>query len=148
MRLHPYFPVDSIEFALRIAGVALAGVSFAFAIHMVRDSNRKPDIAGIEHLAIYAKPIRGAPPRAQSAQTANIDYTPVGATRGAFLAENLVGFELLEAAPGLATIRTPQGRLARVAPGVKLAGVGAILSIDRRQGKWVVATQAGLIRQR
>jgi hypothetical protein len=147
MRARQFFRIDTTDFILRSAGVALAGGSLAFAAHMLGDPNRRPEIVGMEHLAIYAKPARPAP-RPETLARAEIDYTPVGATRGAFSEIDVVGFDLIEAAPGQAVIRTPQGRVTRVAPGARLAGVGAILSIQRRDGKWIVATQAGLIRQR
>lgn len=148
MRVRSFFRVDATDTALRSVGVALAGGSLAFAAHMLSEPDRKPGIVGLEHLAIYAKPTTSTARRPQTLARGQIDYTPVGATRGVFSEVNVAGFDLVDAAPGRAVLRTPQGRVTRVAAGERLAGVGEIFSIERRDGKWVVATQAGLIRQR
>lgn len=147
MPLRNFFRIDGTDVLLRATGVALAGGSLTFAAHMTADPDRKPQIVGVEHLAIYAKPATSAARRAQLEARAGVDYTPVGSTRSAFPDSNLVGFDLIEAASGRATIRTPQGRVTRVSSGAKLAGVGEIVSIHQRNGKWVVVTQAGLIQQ-
>lgn len=148
MRFPWWASVDKTELALRFAGVALASGSVAFATHMMGAGDRRPQITGVEHLAIYARPATSKAQRARVDPREKVDFTPVGAIRKDAPEIVLGDFELIGAAPGAATIRTPQGRVARVAPGARLAGVGAVLSIERRGGKWVVATQAGLIRER
>lgn len=140
--------IDRTEAMLRVTGVALAGGSVAFAAHMLGKADRDPQFVGLEHLAIYARPTSSAPSRYPPLGSAEIDYTPVGSTRRN-LPETVLGdFELIKASATAATIRTPQGRIARVSPGVKLPGVGEVVSIRRRDNKWVVVTQGGLICER
>lgn len=147
MRAHRFLRIDNADLGLRVAGVALALGSSAFAALMVMDPNRKPEITGLEHLAIYARPTKSVAQKPQLSARANVDYTPVGTTRSAFPDSSLVGYDLLAVSSEEATIRTPQGRVTRVTPGARLPGVGEIVSIHRREGKWVVITQSGLIQQ-
>jgi hypothetical protein len=140
--------VDRIDVALKFAGVALASGSLFFASEMMSVSDQKPKINGIEHFAIYARPARHAAAHEPQKRDANIDFTPVGSTRNALPPSIMVGYEILEASRESALIRLPAGRILRVNPGRPIAGLGNVISIQQRQGKWVVATQSGSIRQR
>jgi len=148
MRLPRLPHVDTTEAALRITGVALAGGSVVFAAHMVGRSDRDPQIIGIEHLAIYARPATSASMRPRVARSENIDYTPVSSIRGGFPTTTLTDFELIEASSVRATIRTPLGRVTQVTPGARLSGIGEVVSIAQRNGKWIVTTQSGIICER
>lgn len=73
------------ESAMRIVGLVLAIGAAAFASHMISDTDRVPQFAGLEHLSIYSKPTRSSARRVETErQTASlrnpaIDYAPVGA---------------------------------------------------------------------
>lgn len=134
------------ETAVRAVGVALAIGSTAFAAFMISDAERKPQFAGIEHLAIYSRPTVIAAQRAQTQvadQRSKVDYTPVGS-----IAEQqeptIPGFLLLEVRSGAALVQTPNS-IVRVSPGDVLAGLGRITSFERRGEKWVVVTQSGIV---
>lgn len=133
---------DVADLGLRLFGLSLAGGSVMFAAHMLGQPERKPDIYGMEHLAIYAKP---AAPTTQAASGANIDYTPTGATKSAVDSE--APLEILDASPTAATLRTTRG-VKRVAPGDRLGRLGRIVSIELQNGKWAVVAQAGVVRAR
>lgn len=137
--------VDS-DAALGIAGVSLALGSVLFAIDMNANTNRKPDIAGLQHLAIYAKPSSTQDKRRTTPR--EIDFAPVGSTRGNFSRIALAGYEVLEASRDHAIIRLPEGRVARVSAGDRLPQIGEIVSIRQRMGKWAVVTSAGVLEQR
>jgi hypothetical protein len=44
------------ELMLRGVGLSLAGLSTAFAIHMISNEDHVPEFPGIEHLSIFSKP--------------------------------------------------------------------------------------------
>ena len=146
MRSFNFLGLDRTEAAFGLIGLSLATGSIIFAVGMVTAPDREPEIVGIEHLAIYAKPSRASQPR-PGEPAAGVDYTPIGSTRR-YAERILPGYEVLDAKPDGATIRSPEGRVIRVTPGARLAGVGGVASIHLRDGKWVIITQAGLIRER
>jgi hypothetical protein len=148
MRLRSHLPVDRTDAALKFFGVALAGGSLVFASTMMSVPQREPKINGIEHFAIYAKPASHATVHEPLRRQANIDYTPVGSTRKALPPSVMAGYEILEVSHGTALIRLPEGRIMRVAPGERIAGLGGVTSIQQRQGKWIVATPSGAIKER
>lgn len=139
---------DPSDAGLRLAGLMLATGSCAFAAHMLSDSDRQPEFAGLEHLAIFAKPTTPTtrrPPVEIAAGRGAIDYTPIGTAGGKDTKNLLVGYVLLDATAISALIRTPDGAVIRGAPGETLAGVGRILSIQPRGGRWRVVTTMGVI---
>jgi len=141
------FRIDRTEAMLRLAGVTLASGSVLFAAHMLSSSEVEPSITGIQHLAIYARPAVTAQLRAQRLRP-NIDYTPIGSTQSLEQQSSLTGYQLVEATPGSALIRIPEGRVVRILSGARLPGIGEIRAVELRGGEWVVVTQAGLIRER
>lgn len=129
---------------LKLTSLALAGASLAFAISMTVSPPSRPQIHGMEHLSIYARPTR----RSWETKTAgapSIDYRPVGSLRKS-AAPPLTGYEILRAAPEGATLRTPEGRVARVSRGSRIAGLGLVLTIERQGTDWMIRTEAGVIR--
>jgi hypothetical protein len=133
----------SSEALLRGVGVALAAGSLAFATREVSRSSTEPDIAGLEHLAIYAKPTSRAPqPRRQDRE---IDYMPVGVTHSRAASAMLGAYEVVEASSDAALVRLPEGRVQRVTPGAHIAGLGVVTAIRQSAQKWIVVTQAGII---
>ena len=130
------------EAGLRALGVLLAIGSTGFAAHMIANSDRTPQIAGIEHLAIYARPTRSAMRRVDPTAT-GVDPTPVGAI--AESGEPLAGFTLLQASDGAAVVETPGGRRVTLGVGERLEGLGRILAIEKRGQRWVLAAQKGVV---
>lgn len=147
MRFQTFAIVDLSEFALRGAGVGLAAASLVFAIHEASTVVDAPHIAGMEHLAIYARPTTRNAASAVREEKPGIDYTPVGSTRMRAAAGVLVDYEIVEASAGEALIRLPEGRVQRVTPGSRIAGLGRVLSIRQASRNWVVVTEAGALRQ-
>jgi hypothetical protein len=147
MRFLKIRPAEPLDAGLRLVGVSLAGGSLAFAFHMTTAPDRAPEIAGIEHLAIYARPASSTALQKGRA-VRDVDFTPIGSTRSAHPERILPGYEILEADGQSATIRLPEGRVTRVTSGSRLAGLGAVSSIKQRGGKWAIVTQAGLILER
>lgn len=139
------------EMVLRSVGVALAVASTAFAAYMIADVERQPQFAGLEHLAIYARPNTSAGVRRSQTQIAavadqqsKVDYTPVGSISEQHQDQPVPGFVLLGVRSGTAVIRSKTS-VVRVARGDVVEGLGRIVSIERRGGKWVVLTTSGLV---
>jgi hypothetical protein len=143
----PQLPrIDLAEVALKLTGVSLAVASIAFASHMLSDPGHAPRIVGVEHLAIYARPARhNAPQIAAAAPPTGIDYTPVGGIRKMAPGALLAGYEILDAGADWALLRLPEGRIMRAPRGARIVGLGRVLDIERRGGKWAVVTERGLI---
>lgn len=139
--------VDRTDAALGLAGVTLATGSAVFAAQMVLSPDRKPEISGLEHFAIYARPSLSSA-RQESRSAPGVDYTPVGATRRGNAAPRMTDYEILEATQASALLRLPEGRITRVSTGTRLPGLGAVVSIARRNGKWMIVTRAGAIMER
>lgn len=139
----PQLPrVDFAELGLKITGVALAAGSIAFAAHMMSDPGHAPRITGVEHLAIYAQPARRS---GQQPIHPGVDYTPVGSIGKRTNGASLAGYEIIDAAADWALLRLPEGRILRVWRGGRVSGLGGVLRIDRRGGKWLVVTERGVI---
>jgi hypothetical protein len=144
MRSNRYERLISSDFMLRGAGVALAAGSLAFAAQQLSRPTQ-PQIAGLEHLAIYARPASrvAQPLRRERA----IDYTPIGSTHSHVSGALLGAYEIVEASGDSALVRLPEGRIQRVAPGSRIAGLGSVTGIRRSAQGWIVITQSGVIRQ-
>ena len=143
--------VGHAEATLRLFGLALAIGATAFASHMIADTDRRPQFAGLEHLSIFSKPTRSAARRVEKdGRTAavrgpGIDYTPVGAVSRSNIERSSSGFVLVEATPDFAILQTPRGGRVRVSRGDTLEGLGRVYAIERRGGQWVVVTSNGVI---
>ncbi len=145
----PQLPtIDLAEIGLKFTGVALAGGSVAFAAHMMSDPSHPPRITGVEHLAIYAKPSKHAAQSADRPPGPGIDYTPVGSIAKNSNPSILAGYEILDASSDWALVRRPEGRIVRVLLGGRMGGVGRLLAIEQRGGKWALVTERGVIRAR
>lgn len=148
MRIPQLPQLDLSEAGLKLTGVALAGGSLAFAAHMMSDPGREPRINGIEHLAIFSKPANHAISRMREQPARGIDDTPVGSVPKKRSSTMLTGYEIIDAAPDWALLRLPEGRIARVVRGARVAGLGGVVAIERRGGKWTLLTEGGVIRAR
>lgn len=143
--------VGHTEATLRLFGLALAIGAAAFASHMISDTDRQPQFAGLEHLSIFSKPTRTAARRVEkdgqiaAVRGPGIDYTPVGSVSRSNIERSSSGFVLVEATPDFATLQTPRGGRVRVSRGDTLEGLGRVYAIERRGGQWVVVTSNGVI---
>lgn len=138
-------PGDFSDLILRMTGVSLAVGSIAFATHMMSNPSHPPRVTGIEHLAIYAKPSNRAAARMQQTPAQGIDTMPVGAIARGKPSAVLSSYEVLDASAEWAVVRLPEGRIARVARGGRIAGLGGVIAIERRIGGWALLTESGLI---
>lgn len=138
-----------------LTGVVLATASMAFAVHMISDTDRKPEFSGIEHLAIFSRPTRPARVRdvdiasggTQQNGARQIDYAPVGSIRRPHAERALTAITLIEASPEHALIRLPDGKIAQLSRGDHIPGVGQILEIAAKEGRWIVTTERGRLLQ-
>jgi len=145
VQIHWFVHGDVAETALRAIGVALAGGSVVFAAHTTGANSGQPQIHGAEHFAIYARQKSGG---ARKPERLDIDNTAASGVQRAATTVFRDDYEIVEAAAPSARIRSPQGRIMTVAPGMKYPVLGKVLSISERNGKWSVAADYGVIRQR
>ncbi|PWB94331.1 hypothetical protein [Methylosinus sporium] len=135
------------ELALRTTGVGLAVVSTAFAAYMISDVERRPQFAGLEHLAIYSRPTVIAAKRIQTQladQRGPVDYTPVGSIGEPQSETGVPGFSLLSVRSGVALLQTPTA-IVKVSPGDVVEGLGRVAALERHGEKWALVTAGGVI---
>ncbi len=137
--------MDRWEAGLKLTGLALASGSIVFAAYMISDYKGEPRITGIEHLAIYSKPALHLALRQQDKPPAELDRMPVGSIGNGESGAALTGYEILKASRDEALLRLPQGRIIRVSSGSRIAGLGAVIAIERQAGKWSLVTEGGVI---
>ncbi|MBG0808595.1 hypothetical protein IY145_04325 [Methylosinus sp. H3A] len=147
-RTPPSRPARAIgETALRTAGVGLAVVSTAFAAYMISDAERRPQFAGLEHLAIYSRPTVIAAKRIQTQiadQRGKVDFTPVGSIGEPQSEASVPGFSLLSVRSGVALLQTPNA-IVKVSPGDLVDGLGRVMALERRGEKWALVTAGGVV---
>ncbi|WP_018264587.1 hypothetical protein [Methylosinus sp. LW4] len=147
-RTPPMRPTRDIgELALRTVGVALAVVSTGFAGYMISDAERRPQFAGLEHLAIYSRPTVIAAKRIQTQiadQRGKVDFTPVGSIGEAQSEVGVPGFALLSVRSGVALLQTPNA-IIKVSPGDLVEGLGRVTALERRGEKWALVSSAGVV---
>ncbi|MGO9673879.1 MAG: hypothetical protein ACLPSF_06870 [Methylocella sp.] len=162
----------TIDHGLVAAGVAAAIGSASFASFMIARDNSHPLFGGIEHLMIFAQPIGASgsqrPPSPEPASTRSVDYDATGSINrppppragadGAgrpqsaredagqpdSMAAPVKGYVLRFTRKGAMVVDGPKGSFA-AAPGIVLPDRGRILSIQNRNGRWVVLTENGVI---
>jgi hypothetical protein len=140
------------EIAIRAVGMALAGLSVAFAVYMLAYGGGKMRVNGVEYLAIFAQP-RGAtgeepaikatalPPTA-AAPIIDIAATgSLGAPSGK-AAQDSRPAEIVAARADRVWLRI-DGAIRSAAPGDSVAGVGRISAIVERNGGWIVLDDKG-----
>jgi hypothetical protein len=145
----------AVNAALRGVGFALAGLSLLFAVEMLRKPH-EPYIPGLQYLAIFAQPNSSAskaarlpsPPAYGSSKTPNsVDYTstasiPERKQKKEALGE-LATYEILGATQEVAWLRRGS-EIVQVRRGDYVPGIGRILSIEERAGRWrLVVENAG-----
>jgi hypothetical protein len=156
----------TVNHGLIAAGVTAAIGSASFAGFMLTRNNSHPLFGGIEHLMIFAQPIGGAESHRRLIESNShwsFDYNATGSIdrteprragidgappRDGDKAESprtpIKEYVLRFARRGAVVVQGPKGNFA-AAPGVMLPGAGRILSIQNRNGRWVVQTENGII---
>jgi hypothetical protein len=175
-RARPRRRLFTSERGLGLAGLALAVASGSFAAYMIRDNGRQPHFSGAEYLTVFAKltpsgrpsPDGWARPDLPTADPAEADDlatasiprkivpgadegsdapAPSRLNPGAFApGATLREYVLRSVTKGVALIESPEG-LREVRVGTILPYAGLVTSIERRDGKWVIITSRGLIRE-
>jgi hypothetical protein len=140
------------EIAIRAVGMALAGMSAAFAIYMLAYGGGRTRINGLEHLAIFAQPrgnAGGAPPAdALAPATANGGFAVDMAATGSFAAAagkaapESRPIEIVAARADRVWLRI-DGALRSAVPGDTVPGVGHIGAIVARDGGWALLDDKG-----
>ncbi|WP_041367398.1 hypothetical protein [Methylocella silvestris] len=146
------------------AGVVVAVGSVSFAAVMISRDNSHPLFGGVEHLMIFAQPIGGSHNHSEPAESQKhpVDYSATGsidqsghmdvaagaAKRGETSAAAprgaLKGYVVSFSAKDAIMVQSAKGSFA-AAPGTALPDAGRILSIENRNGRWVVVTERGTI---
>jgi hypothetical protein len=164
----------TVDHGLVAAGLAAAIGSASFAGFMIARDNSHPLFGGIEHLMIFAQPIGGSDsrrrPLLEQATTRSVDYDATGsinrpppprasvegagsrhdaslpddADKPDSMGGSVKGYALRFTRKGAIVVEGPKGSYA-AAPGVVLPDRGRILSIQNRNGRWVVLTENGMI---
>jgi hypothetical protein len=151
--------------AIITAGIFTAVASAGFASYMVSTDHSHPVFNGIEHLTIFARPSGGIdrPIEARMQRPSDdqgVDFTATGTIPGEAASSAppdyvlpalgardgpvIKGFTLRGVSGNVAMVETAQG-IYRVEPGTTLPGAGRVLSVQWRQGKFVVVTTLGVI---
>lgn len=133
---------DQSDAGLKLFGIALATMSASFAFVMTTAPSSTPRIHGMEHLSIYARPANRSWGRKRP--DTQIDYKPIGSVKKS-KGPALIGYEILEASAESAVLRMPEGRVAKVSRGGRIARLGVVRAIEQRGGSWVITTEAGEI---
>lgn len=158
--------VSTVDKVLVALGVGAAMTSAGFAALMMTTDHSRPLFGGIEHLMIFAQPLRGADPavtaRVDEAPRAGIDYSATGSVRPNEAqngqrpleaprlptTEPVIGSYVVEEADLISAVVEGHGTAYRVHPGSPLPGAGHVLAIEQRNHKWVVVTTRGVILDR
>jgi hypothetical protein len=163
-RKHGFSAVDRAVVAV---GILTAVASASFATYMATTDHQHPVFGGVEHLMIFARPNRGPnrpliaripapgddqgidfratgtiPGEAKEAVAPN--YTLPGT--GSRVEEILAEFTLQGVSGNVAMIENANG-IYRVETGSALPGGGRVLGVEWRQGRFVVVTTRGIIRE-
>jgi hypothetical protein len=140
--------VLTYERGLGIAGLALALASGSFASYMISDTGRQPHFSGAEYLTVFAK-LAPTQHKGVSPSDEPDDISTATVSNAAFAADatgTSRTYVLRSVTQGTALIESPEG-LREVRPGAILPNLGLVSSIELRQGRWVVVTSRGLIRE-
>jgi hypothetical protein len=143
----------TIDHAIAGSGVLAACCSVTFAGYMISDRTRQPYFPGIQYLSIFARPNHGVEVAAHApdataadsqAAKAGVDPTPTGSITAAKtdLIEGASRLRLLAANQDIAWIESDKG-FRQVKPGDILPGLGRVLSITERGGRWLVHIEGG-----
>lgn len=171
-RLVPKRPVpqkpsglSTVDRTVVAAGICMAVASASFATYMVSTDHSHPTFPGADHLMLFAQPSRGLSQRLiarvpGARDDSGIDYTATGAIPDNDAAvpqplytlpsinvprdQIIKDFTLRGVSGDVALVDGPGG-LFRLERGADLPGGGQVLSIEWRQGQFVVVTTRGVI---
>ena len=125
------------DLALIGGAVATAAGAVGFAGYMTLAGAGKPNVFGMEYLAIFAQPSRGG----ESASNAKgLDMRPVGALPPA--QRETGGYALVGARETYAWLREGD-RIFAVRPGDDVPRLGRVAGIERRDGRWALIDGRG-----
>ena len=136
-----------VDAALVGAGLAAAAGAVVFAGVMIAGGDHKPDVPGQKYLAIFAQPRKAGrvaedpPPTLAPPARGGLDMAPVGAI-GAAATIGAAGFSLIGAQPGVAWLRQDR-RVVAVRVGDVAPGLGRIVEIVQRDGRWYLIGDSG-----
>lgn len=153
----------SIDQGLIAMGVAAAVGSAGFAGFMMSRDNSRPVFGGIEHLMIFSQPIGGsrshASPQQSELRPASMDYDAIGSIerpqrkasaedapgkQAGSARAGAKGYWLRAGDKGALMAVGPKGAFV-AAPGVMLPDAGRVLTVQNRNGRWLVTTEQGVI---
>jgi hypothetical protein len=169
--------IHPTDFGIGMAGAGTAVASVVFACVMLMSDTSHPSFGGGEYLLLFTRPLHAVTPdRPQLAAAGRhrplgVDYTATGSigtaaqdktsdsngdpaaqasetakTRGAPMRLSK-DYALSSVSGGVATIKSPKGSFV-VETGSLMPNGDLVVSIDRREGRWVVVTSGGLIAAR
>lgn len=159
--------VSAVDRAVITAGIVTAVASAAFAAYMVVTDHPHPMFGGLDHLRIFVQPSHGysspiiarvpAAPDDEGIDFAITGTIPEKSDPGAPPTYTLPavngrdgptinGFTLRGVNGNVAMVEAGDA-IYRVEPGSILPGGGRVLSIEWRQGRFVVVTTRGIIRE-
>jgi hypothetical protein len=143
------FLAVAVDAALVGAGLATAAGAVAFAGIMVAEGDHKPDVYGMKYLAIYAQPRKTAKAAGETGPSSGppaggeIDMAPVGSIGTPPPPPTDMGsFALVSAQPGVAWLREGT-RIVAVRQGDVAPGLGRIVDILQRDGRWFLIGDSG-----
>jgi len=151
------------DLALGLVGFGTALASAAFAFVMINANIKTPTFGGSEYLLLFTRPLQHVKEHQFASRSMNpreIDMTPTGTiTKPKYGDNNPMGFggmpapepdvqlksyNLQTVRGGVAILKGPRGEFP-VESGSILPNGDRVISIDRRNGHWVVVTTAGVI---
>jgi hypothetical protein len=139
----------AIDATLVATGLATAAGAVVFAGVMVAEGDHKPDVYGMKYLAIYAQPRKTAKaaddtgPSPEPPAGGEIDMAPVGSIGTPPPPPTHMGsFALVSAQPGIAWLREGT-RIVAIRQGDVAPGLGRIVDIIQRDGRWFLVGDAG-----
>lgn len=158
--------LSAIDRAVVTAGVMAAVASASFATYMVATPNHNPVFNGVEHLMIFAQPNRGSMQQLiarvpKPADDQGIDFTATGTIPNEgkappspdytlpaiHSAERVLSEFTLRGVSGNSAMVEDADGVYRVEIGSALPGGARVIAIEWRQGRFVVLTTRGVIRE-
>jgi hypothetical protein len=135
------------EIWIRAVGMALAGVSIAFAGYMLACGGGKVRVNGIDHLAIFAQP-RGPVGSGDNRIARSPESNPLDALAGSIVdreanaESDLAQARIVAARPGRVWLMIG-GAIRSAGPRDDVPGVGRIGAIVKRDDGWAVVDDKG-----
>ena len=126
-----------VDVALVAGSLATAAGAVAFAGYMTMSGVQGPLVNGMQYLAIFAQPNRGA-----HVGPAGVDMSAVGAIPHDLI-DHVGGYALVGAQERYAWLREGN-RIFAVRPGDDVPRLGRVAAIAERDGRWVLVDDKGV----